>query len=66
MNLTKLAVATAAFSQPLKQSLRTAARLDVEGVVLDARAELRPTDLTESGQRQFLGDDPDMGRRHGE
>src|SRR6266404_4886160 len=50
----KIAVATRCLSLPLKDSLRVAASLGAKGVQFDAREELRPGDLTETGRRQLL------------
>ncbi|MBS0260512.1 MAG: sugar phosphate isomerase/epimerase [Planctomycetes bacterium] len=50
----KIAVATRCFQLPLKDSLRAAAASGAVGVQFDAREELRPGDLTETGIRQLL------------
>jgi sugar phosphate isomerase/epimerase len=50
----KIAVATRCLNLPLKESLRAAASLGAKGVQFDAREELRPGDLTETGRRQLL------------
>jgi sugar phosphate isomerase/epimerase len=50
----RLAVATAPFSQPLRQSIQTASRIGAQGIHLNARNEVRPTDLSDTGLRQFL------------
>jgi sugar phosphate isomerase/epimerase len=39
---------------PLKDSIRAAASLAVQGVQFDAREELKPGELTETGRRQLL------------
>ena len=53
MHSLKLAAATQCFSQSLKTSLLTAAEIGVVGVQLDARAEVPPDQLSETGRRQF-------------
>lgn len=52
----RIAIATRCFNQPLEQSLRLAGEIGAEGVgvQLDVRDELRPTDLSDTGRRQFL------------
>lgn len=50
----QLAVATRAFSQPLKQAVQTAAEMGVQGVQFDLRNEVRPSELSETGCRQLL------------
>ena len=52
--LPKFAVAAAPFARPLHDLLRTAATLGVRGLQFDSRNELRPTDLSDTGRRQFL------------
>ena len=45
--------------QPLRQALQTASRLGADGVEIDARTELPPGELSQTGLRQFrklLGD----------
>ncbi|MGH7200442.1 MAG: sugar phosphate isomerase/epimerase family protein, partial [Planctomycetaceae bacterium] len=54
MHPSRIAVATAAFDQPLKTALQTAADMGADAVQLDARGELRPADLSETGRRQLL------------
>lgn len=54
MNRLRLAVATRALLLPIKASLRRAAELGVSGVLLDARKELTPGELSETGRRQLL------------
>ncbi len=54
MQMLRFAVATKSFGQPLRQSLETAANLGIHGLQLDVRSELKPTDLSETGRRQFL------------
>src|SRR5438270_264826 len=50
----RIALATSCLNLPLKDSLRVAARLSVQGVQFDARDEIRPAELTETGRRQLL------------
>jgi len=50
----RLAAATRFFNQPLKAALETAGSLGAEGVQLDVRHELRPSELSETGRRQFV------------
>ena len=49
----QIAVATRHFSQSLRQSLDTAARIGARGVRFDVRNELRPEELSETGRRHF-------------
>ncbi len=49
----RIAAQTGCFAQPLKKALHTAARLECEGVQFDARQELRPAELSETGLRQL-------------
>jgi sugar phosphate isomerase/epimerase len=50
----KIGIQTRSLRQPLRQALQTAARLGADGVEIDARAELPPSELSETGLRQFL------------
>lgn len=50
----QLAVATRAFSEPLKQSIQTAAEMGAQGVQFDLRNEVRPSELSDTGCRQLL------------
>ncbi|MFO1021355.1 MAG: sugar phosphate isomerase/epimerase [Planctomycetales bacterium] len=50
----KFAVATAGFQQPLRTALKSAASTHAAGIVFDARYELTPQELSESGRRQLL------------
>ena len=50
----RVAVAVRCFQQPWKQSIRSAAQIGATGLQFDVRNELRPTDLSETGRRQFL------------
>jgi sugar phosphate isomerase/epimerase len=49
----KIGVQTASLRQTFKQSLQTASRMGVDAVEIDARTELRPASLSETGLRQF-------------
>lgn len=49
----RIAAQTQCFAQSLKQALHTAARLECEGVQIDARQELTPSELSETGLRQL-------------
>jgi sugar phosphate isomerase/epimerase len=49
----RIAVQTRCFAQPFRKALHTAARLGCEGVQFDARGELRPAELSETGLRQL-------------
>jgi sugar phosphate isomerase/epimerase len=49
-----LAVATRCFQLPFKDSLRAAAACGATGVQFDAREELKPGDLTDTGRRQLV------------
>jgi sugar phosphate isomerase/epimerase len=49
----KIGIQTRSLRQPLKQALRTAARLGADGVEIDARNELRPGELSGTGLREL-------------
>jgi len=49
----KIATQTRCFAQSLKKALHTAAGLECDGVQLDARTELQPAELSETGLRQL-------------
>ncbi len=49
----KIAAQTACFAQSIKKALHTAARLGCEGVQIDARSELQPAELSDTGLRQL-------------
>jgi sugar phosphate isomerase/epimerase len=49
----KIGIQTRSLRQPLKQALRTASRLGAEGVEIDARNELPPSELSATGLREF-------------
>ncbi len=48
-----VAVQTRCLSAPLKQALHIAAQIGCDGVQIDAREELRPRDLSDTGLRQL-------------
>jgi sugar phosphate isomerase/epimerase len=48
----RIGIQLAGLRLPFKQALRTAARLGVEAVEIDARTELRPSELVGTGLRQ--------------
>lgn len=50
----RLAIATNCLKLPLRESLRAAANLGAKGVQFDARQEIKPGELTETGRRQLL------------
>jgi sugar phosphate isomerase/epimerase len=49
----KIGIQTRSLRQPLRQALHTAARLGAAGVEIDARTELAPAELSQTGLRQF-------------
>ena len=49
----KIGIQLASLRQPLKQALHTAARLGAQGVEVDARGELKPGALGQTGLRQI-------------
>lgn len=49
----RIAAATRHFGQPLPLALKTAAEFGARGVQLEVRNEFRPSDLSETGRRQF-------------
>lgn len=52
MNL-RIAVQPRGFAQPFKKALHTAAAIGADGVQFDARHEVRPAELSETGLRQL-------------
>jgi len=48
----KIAIQLRTLRQPFQQALLTAKRLGAQGVEIDARGEIRPRDLSETGLRQ--------------
>ena len=53
MSNIKIGIQTRSLRQPLKQALHMAARLGADGVEIDARNELKPSELSQTGKRQF-------------
>lgn len=51
--IVKIGIQTRSLRQPLRQALVTASRLGASGVEIDARHELRPSDLSRTGLREF-------------
>src|SRR5687768_4238129 len=51
----RVAIATASLRQPLKKALVTVAQLGAAAVEIDARSELKPSDLSATALRQFRG-----------
>ena len=49
----RIAAQTKCFAQSFKKALLTASRLECDGVQFDARQELRPAELSETGLRQL-------------
>jgi sugar phosphate isomerase/epimerase len=54
MSIAKIGIQTRSLRQPLRQALRTAARLGAGGVEIDARRELPPSELSQTGLRELL------------
>jgi len=54
MNRMKLGVACRVFDCGMRQALNRAAELGVAGVQIDARNEMRPEQVSQTGRRQFL------------
>ena len=54
MSPLKIAVATRALQLPLRQAVQAAHDLGAAGVQLDARNEIKPSDLSQTGRREFL------------
>lgn len=52
MSGVRIGVQLASLRLPFKQALHTAAQLGVQGIEIDARTELRPSDLSGTGLRQ--------------
>lgn len=53
MSRLKLAVATRCFGMPIKNAIKTAARIGARGVQLDIQNEITPSSFGASGDRQF-------------
>jgi sugar phosphate isomerase/epimerase len=49
----KIGIQTRSLRQPLRRALTTAAQLRAEGVEIDARTELQPAELSQTGLRHF-------------
>ena len=49
----RIAAQTSCLAQPFRKALHTVARLGCEGVQIDARRELRPAELSDTGLRQL-------------
>ncbi len=49
----KIGIQIASLGQPLKLALQTAARLGATGIEIDARTDIRPKELTDTGRRQL-------------
>ena len=54
MRPARFALATSCLGQPLKAALTLASRLGANGVQLDARNEIKPSEMSATGRRQFL------------
>lgn len=54
MSLFRIAVATRALQLPLRQAVKAAHDLGAAGIQLDARNEIKPSELTQTGRREFL------------
>jgi sugar phosphate isomerase/epimerase len=49
----RIGIQTRSLRQPLRQAIATAARLGADGIEIDARRELAPGDVSQTGIRQF-------------
>jgi sugar phosphate isomerase/epimerase len=49
----KIGIGLSSLRQPFKQALHTAASLGATGIEIDARNDLRPSELTDTGRRQL-------------
>jgi sugar phosphate isomerase/epimerase len=57
--IVKIGIQTRSLRQPLRQALVTASRLGAQGVEIDVRSEMRPSEMSRTGLREFhrlLGD----------
>jgi len=63
MPAVKIGIQTRCLRQPIKQALTTAARLGAAGVEIDARSELRPADMSQTGLHAFHKLLDDIGLR---
>jgi sugar phosphate isomerase/epimerase len=59
----KIGIQTRSLRQPLRAALVTASRLGASGVEIDARSELRPQELSQTGLREFHKLLDDLGLR---
>ncbi len=50
----RLAVASKCLSQPIRKAIRAAVEIGAKGIQFDVRNELRSSELSDSGRRQFL------------
>ncbi len=57
----RIAIALRCFQQPLKDSLQSAAKTGATGVQIDARYELKPSELSETGRRHFVHQLEELG-----
>jgi sugar phosphate isomerase/epimerase len=51
--IVKIGIQTRSLRQPLRKAIVTAARLGASGIEIDARSELRPSELSRTGLREF-------------
>ena len=49
----KIGIQTRSLRQPLRRAIETAARLGADGVEIDARTEVVPAEMSQTGMRQF-------------
>lgn len=49
----KIGIGLSSLKQPFKQALHTASRLGATGIEIDARNEIRPSELSDTGRRQL-------------
>ena len=54
MSLLRIALATRALQLPLRQAVQAAHDLGAAGIQLDARNEIKPSELSQTGRREFL------------
>ncbi|GIW97998.1 MAG: xylose isomerase [Pirellulaceae bacterium] len=53
MPILRIGIGTGNLQQPLKKALHTAAKVGAQGIEIDARNVLRPSELSETGRRQL-------------
>ena len=63
MTRPRIAIASRCSGQPVKQAIALMSRLGVEGIQLDVRDELPPSELSETGRRQLLHQLSEAGLR---